>query len=225
MALSRDPDSPWFSDPATGKGWNTKNWVTTFSGLRWAIPSVCRWQGRAIYTDNDVIFLSDIAELFDMELKPGKVAAAKSARRFCVTLFDCAKCTSVVSDYRTLWKGGGRTLKGRDDLVQPFTAEQTWNSLDGDGLPLDKIKGLHFTSINSQPAVPLAVARLQAEGRKHWFDDAPKPHWRPELTAAWQSEFDGATVAGHNIDDYVPAEIFGKVPKRSLKGYRGLRPQ
>lgn len=224
MALTRDDVSPWFCNPAKGSGWQTRNWVTTFSGLRWAIPSACKWQGRAIYTDNDVIFLADIAELFDMPLAPGKVAAAKSEKRFCVTLFDCAACKPYISDYKSLQNGGGRTIKGRADLVQVFTAEQSWNCLDGENLAVDEIKGLHFTSIDSQPAVPLAVSRLEAQGQRHWFDGKPRAHWRPELTEAWQAEFDAALAAGYKIEDYIPAEVFGPVPKRNLSGYRGLHP-
>lgn len=116
-------------------------------------------------------------------------------------------------------RGGGNTLKGKGHLVQEFTAEQSWNCLDGEQLPIADIRGLHFTSIDSNPAVPLAMARLKG---KHWFDGQPKLHWRPELTELWNREYNAALAAGYKIENYIPSEVFGPVPKRSLQNYKGL---
>src|SRR5215207_9690112 len=86
MQLSRDPASPW-------SGWNTSQWVTPFSGFRWAIPAVCGYEGKAIYCDSDVIFMADIARLWDQEFESGKAVMAKGGNswRLCVSLWDCAE--------------------------------------------------------------------------------------------------------------------------------------
>lgn len=223
MQLTRDPESPWYSNPEKHEGWDTSNWVTPFSGFRWAIPAVCGYHGRAIYCDNDVLCLDDIAKLNNMTIAPGKVAVAKSERRFCVTLFDCAAARPYSGSLDKLRRGGRNLIKGNPKLVQEFTADQNWNCLDGENMPVAKIKMLHFTSIDSQPNVPLAVARLAAQGKKHWFDSKPKPHWRPELTALWHQDYNAALAAGYKIETYIPVEVFGPVPKRSLQNYKGLR--
>lgn len=222
MRLTRDRSSVWYSDPDRGEGWQTSNWVTPFSGFRWAIPAACQYQGRAIYCDNDVIFLSDPAELFNMPLAPGKAVAAKSDRRFCVMLMDCGACKRLIPPLEQLRRGAGNNIKGHPDVVQMFTPEQSWNCLDGEALPIDAIRCLHFTSIDSQPQGPLAAARLAGEGRCHWFDGAMKPHWRPELTALWHREYEAALAAQYRIADYDQQPRFGPVPKRSLQQYRGL---
>lgn len=222
MRLDRDRRSLWYSSPETGEGWQTGNWVTEFSGLRWAIPAACGYRGRAIYTDCDVLFLADIAELFNMPLAPGKAVAAKSDRRFCVMLMDCGACQRLIPPLAELQRGAGNSIKGRPDVVQVFTPDQAWNCLDGEDLPVERIKALHFTSIDSQPQGPLAAARLAAEGRRHWFDGAMKPHWRPELTALWRHEYEAALASQYRLADYDQQPRFGDVPKRSLSQYRGL---
>ena len=35
------------------------------------------------------------------------------------------------------------------------------------------IKVLHFTEIRRQPHLPLAMARLAKEGRRHWYSKQP----------------------------------------------------
>ncbi|MBE7209848.1 MAG: glycosyl transferase, partial [Gluconacetobacter diazotrophicus] len=82
MRLSRDPGSPWFSDPDAGHGWNTARWPTPFSGLRWGIPAACGGKGRALYLDADILCLADIAALWRMEIPPGRaMLAAGEGRR------------------------------------------------------------------------------------------------------------------------------------------------
>lgn len=61
-------------------GWNTSSWSTPFTGFRWGIPAACKYQGRAIYMDSDVIIMADIAELFDQPMLPGKVLKARGGR-------------------------------------------------------------------------------------------------------------------------------------------------
>jgi lipopolysaccharide biosynthesis glycosyltransferase len=62
MRQSNDFSSIW-------SGWNTAKWFTPFSGFRWAIPEICNFKGRALYTDVDMINFVDISKLFDIDLK------------------------------------------------------------------------------------------------------------------------------------------------------------
>ena len=48
MRQSDDPNSYWGC-------WETHTWPTPFSGFRWGIPEYCNFEGRAIYTDCDMI--------------------------------------------------------------------------------------------------------------------------------------------------------------------------
>ena len=72
-----------------------------FSGFRWGIPEACNFEGKAIYTDVDMINMRDMAELVDLEVLKGKLCLARDGKRFggkefCVIVFDCAKWEKVV---------------------------------------------------------------------------------------------------------------------------------
>jgi hypothetical protein len=220
MRLTRDPSSPWYSFAEKGEGWETSTWVTPFSRLRWATPAVCGFEGRAICCDNDMRRLADIGELWYTLIQPGKVVVAKNAKRFCVALFDCTAAPPWLPPLKEMQRGADIELRHHPELVQEF-APENWNCLDGEDLPLDQIKCLHFTTIASQPALPHAIARMGS----HWFNDVVTSHCRPELTAAWEAEIAVAKATGYRVEDYIQQEHFGPLPKRSLEGYQGLRPQ
>ena len=217
MRLTREPSSPWFSD-GKGGGWDTKSWVTPFSGFRWRIPEVCAHKGRAIYMDVDMLCVTDIAELWEMPMPKGACVLAREAKRYCVMLIDCKEAGRHNPFLSVRRRSGG--------AVAPFPPGQNWNCLDGDGLPLSdpSIKLLHFTSIDSQPHLPLARARLVKEGRKHWYDGPVRPHWRQELMTLWHREYDAGLASGLTLKGRRGKELFGPFPKRALTVYSGLRP-
>ena len=95
MMLSRDPASPWYSDPKKNAGWNTIMWATPFSVFRWAIPHVCNFEGKAIYMDVDMIARTDIAKLWNQEIP--KAILWKDEKNSCVMLMDCAKLKKVIA--------------------------------------------------------------------------------------------------------------------------------
>jgi hypothetical protein len=89
--------------------------ATAFSLARWAIPQWCAYQGRAIYCDSDQVVLTDITELWNIDLAGAPLAAvpvrlAKSAAHYTdhflqnylkpgekyhlasVMVMDCAQC-------------------------------------------------------------------------------------------------------------------------------------
>ena len=93
MRQSNNPDSYW-------SGFQTERWSTPFSGFRWAIPEACNFEGRAIYTDCDMLNFRDLSELINIDLQ-GKPIAARSGQRFgghefCVMVFYCAQFKETI---------------------------------------------------------------------------------------------------------------------------------
>lgn len=65
---------------------NPRQWATQFTCFRYAVPEFAGFQGRAIWTDVDMIVLGDMAELWNMELK--KPWACVSHKRTDVSVID-----------------------------------------------------------------------------------------------------------------------------------------
>lgn len=212
MHLSRDPASPFYSDGP--HGWQTQYWTTPFSGARWAVPSLCGFQGQAIYTDSDVIFRADIGELWDQPMPPGKVVIAKGGRhgqRLCVSKWDCAAAETALPPLAKLrddphsHRSLMRLFATHPEMVEPFR-DGDWNVLDleiGDGaINYPETKAIHYTGIPTQLQLKHALPRLGREGGRHWYTGAAQPHpvWR------LQTLFDGllaeATAAGFGIEKY-----------------------
>lgn len=220
MQLSHDPASPW-------SGWRTEQWATSFSGLRWAIPEVCGFEGRAIYCDSDVIFMADIAELWRQSFLPGKAVMAKGGGswRLCVSLWDCAAMRPHLPSLAKLKadpNSHGDMCKrvARASWLQPF--EGNWNCLDGESFaPNDPaVKAVHYTSIGTQLHLKYALPRLRAKGLAHWYDGQVKPHWRRDLVELFDRLFAEARANGYEPARYATAPRFGDFRKRSLKDYR-----
>jgi hypothetical protein len=227
MKQSRDPTSLWYTDPQGG--WRTERWATPFSGFRWAIPYACDYEGRAVYTDSDVIFTGDIAELWRTPMAPGKavVAKGKGSWRFCVSLWDCAAAAEHLDPIRVLMedphshKAQGARFRAAG-WVQPFGPGQNWNCLDGEDKPLDapSTKAIHYTAMANQPHLRHAIPRLAAAGREHWFNGRVEPHWRPDLIELFDRLLAEADAAGFPVSRYTADPIFGPYRKMDLAHYR-----
>lgn len=223
IKLSRDPE-------AYGYGWRTENWATSFSGLRWGLAQMYGYEGQYIYSDSDVIFLGDLAELWDQPFQPGKVAMAKGGGswRYCVSKWDAKAAADHIPALPWLRSEAASHQKmvtyfrDRPDLTQAF--EGDWNCLDGEGhsdLMDGKLKALHYTDIASQPSTRHAVARLAKEGRTHWFDGKIKPHARPDVVKLFDELLAEATANGYGVQRYIQDPPFGDVAKKSLENYKG----
>lgn len=224
MRLSHDPASPW-SD------WRTENWATPFSAFRWAIPEVCGFEGKAIYSDSDVIVMADITELWNQPLAPGKVALAKGGGswRYCVSLWDCAEARKHIPPLAKLKADPnshqmlcGYFAKHRH-LTQPFDGD--WNCLDGAGhadLHDGSLKALHYTDMSCQPQLRHALPRLAREGRRHWFNGKTRPHPRPDVQALFDELLAEAKANGFLPERYADLPRYGDFRKRSLTGYKGI---
>lgn len=226
MKLSRDPKSFWYSDGLNG--WQTSKWATPFSGFRWGIPERCNYEGKAIYTDSDVIVLSDIAELWNQKIPKGKLALAKGGGswRYCVSLWNCAAFhPGVFGDLQSDPSSHGKMtmfLSSNPDLTGAF--EGDWNCLDGVGhsnLLDGKLKALHYTDMSSQPHLRYAIPRLAAEGRKHWFNGKVRRHPRKDVEELFDRFLQEAINNGYAPERYMQEPLYGEINKQSLTGYRG----
>lgn len=223
--LGVPPRSFWYSDGETG--WRTERWATPFSGFRWAIPAFCGFEGRAIYCDSDVIFMADIAELWDQEFQPGKAVMAKGGAswRFCVSLWDCAAVEPHILPIEELRSNpeAHRLMTQRfagADFVQSFDGD--WNCLDGgdyQNLSDERIKAIHYTSISSQPSTRHALPRLAGAGLKHWYDGPVVDHWRQDIVDLFDRELAEAITSGYPLERYTALPPFGEYRKASLRNY------
>lgn len=224
MQQSSDPTSFW-------SGWNTLAWATPFSGFRWGIPQRCGFKGRAIYTDSDVIFNADIAELWRTPMADRHSVVAKGAGswRFCVSLWDCERVQPHVDQIGLLRDDPGSHRRMSNQFrnapfVQPFDASQNWNCLDGEDLALNhpSVKAIHYTVMANQPHLKYAIPRLAAAGQKHWFDGKVQPHWRIDLVEMFDALLLEAAANGYPTERYTPPEDVALVEyrKRSMKNYK-----
>jgi hypothetical protein len=200
MRQTNDPHCFWH-------GFADQNWSTPFSGFRWAIPEYCNFEGRAIYTDVDMLNFHDIGELFDMDMGDSWILARDGKRfggkEFCVMLFDCAKFGGRIPPKETWKKEPTAHHQFIHNFVQNGTVgdlDPAWNSHDRDVFPF---KQLHYTHMPTQPWKPA------------WFTGDPQDHPHPDLVELFWLYVDMAKEAGYNIDDYainrnVKYNIIGK---------------
>ena len=143
---------------------------TGFSFVRFAIPSLMGYQGRALYLDADMLVFRDIQELFHWDMDNHHILivgdtgntrfknfwARKRQRQCSVMLLDCEKCQW---DADKIVNGLGKDYSYEElmyefcilsDLEIATTLPFRWNSLEH----LDANTGLiHYTDMQMQPWV------------------------------------------------------------------------
>ena len=198
---SRDLEIVWMRKSHTGfwSGWNDSAWSTPFSGFRWGIPEFCRFKGRAIYTDVDMLNFEDIGNLFDLPIPDHNAMLARNGKRFggkefCVILFDCERCGEYPNFQQAFTRGRApRFHHSMIDLAQNLAIvgdlDPKWNSHDGDVRPFSQ---LHFTNMATQP------------WRPSWFTGEPKEHPDQDLVDIFWKTHSAALMAGYDLLDYVP---------------------
>jgi len=221
MRASHDSDSLW-------GGWDMTTWATPFSGFRWAIPAACGYEGQAIYCDSDFIFFSDLEELWNQPFEDGKVVMAKGGEdswRYCCAKWNCQAAREYVLPLERMKRipESHQRMMGffsqNRQIVQPF--EGFWNCVDGEDLGPDQIDALHYSDMGTQFHLKYAIPRLEAMGRKHWFDGQIREHWRKDLQAVFDQYLSDAIAAGFTLDKYIPGDnaAFGDYNKQSQANY------
>jgi hypothetical protein len=146
MKQTHDETSPLY-------GWSTYTWATPFSGFRWAVPELCNFEGKAIYCDSDFIWLSDMLnfglnDFNQVKLLWLKVVIILGAIVHVYGIVQQHKILSVlpISRMKALKESHQRMMSffsQNTNIVQSF--EGTWNCVDGEDLPIDKIDALHYS--------------------------------------------------------------------------------
>lgn len=199
MRQTNNPTSFW-------NGWASETWPTPFSGFRWGIAEYCGFEGRAIYTDCDMINYRDMQELMDIDMEGKPLAARKGIRfgghEFCVTVIDCAAFKEYaipverVKNMSETHQRMIRKFSGNDDLVKEL--DPRWNVLDGEDYDLNEIYQLHFTNMATQPWTPA------------WFTGQPESHPRKDVVKEYERALEEARGNGYNPEDLIPATKFGQ---------------
>ncbi len=134
-------------------GFDRRRWLTGFTNYRFAIPDLAGGSGRAIYNDVDQIYLSDPAELFDLDLQEhGFLSIAENDSS--VMIMDCEKMHSVWTLERAQHKRKNALLTNAlniNNLWGKLAPE--WNARDEEYCE-GKSKVLHFTALHTQPWHP-----------------------------------------------------------------------
>jgi hypothetical protein len=205
-------DIVWMSQSKKGlwSGWNTGGWKTPFTGYRWAIPSVCGYQGKAIYTDSDFIIRADLAELWRQDV-PGAMLLRSTDGKLQTSaiLFDCAKCKGIVPPLAEL-----KAMSAQDKHVRDYLRHHrevlgqfagNWNCIDAKGvvnIQDPSIKAIHYSRMEMQPHLAHAKARLAREGHQHWYTGPTGPHRSAALMALFEELLGEAITAGFTLDRY-----------------------
>jgi len=125
---------------------------TRFTWVRFWVPELMGYEGRAIYLDADMILFSNICELYDMPMDGKSVLRTRDPS---VLLIDCERCRW---DVRALIEkadaigGSCWNMDARYQVIQGDhvgTIPEHWNHRDvyDEG----ETKLLHFTNMSTQP--------------------------------------------------------------------------
>lgn len=191
-------------------GWaSSVNNRTPFSSFRWSIPAVCGYEGRAIYTDVDFLFMADIAELWQQPI-PGVALVRNPTGKLSTSciLFDCARAKGHVPDIDAL----RQMPDAHSTMLNYFRAhpellaatDGNWDCADLKGYSLfdPAVKAVHFTRIETQLHLKYAVPRLKAEGGSHWYTGEVFEHPNAELVAHYDAMYQAALDTGYSLDRY-----------------------
>ncbi len=204
-------DITFMRQAATGpwSGWACGSGRTPFTHFRWSIPSVCKYEGRAIYCDVDFLFVADLAELWEQPIPHvGLVRNATGKLSTSCILFSCSQALGYVPKLEMLREmpdAHGTVVnyfRGHKGLLDPCVGNWDCPDLSKARLGDSDLKAVHYTRIEHQLHLKHAIPRLRAEGRKHWYAGEVKAHPRPELQAYFDSLLENAQIEGYTRDHY-----------------------
>jgi uncharacterized protein len=155
-------------------------WLTGFTNYRFAIPSLCNYQGRAIYNDADQVYLRDPAELFDQDFGAAGFLSI-SDRDTSVMLIDCERMAAP-------WDAESVRRLSRKQLEARARQAKMWGPMDGGWNARDAeyepgVSSLvHFTTLHTQPWRPFPEQFV-------YFDNPTDPLWHALEREADQAGF------------------------------------
>lgn len=164
------------------QGFDRTKWKTGFTNYRYAIPALAGGTGRAIYNDVDQIYLSDPAELFDLDMEGAGVLSVYDWEN-AVMLIDCEKMIrhwkieDVHSDKKHKYF---LDIVNKEQLWKPLLG--VWNTRDCE-YPVAQTKCLHYTTLHTQPWHPFPQ-------QLRYF-----PHAEGEVWYALEREADAANFS------------------------------
>ena len=185
--------------------WRTEKWATPFSGFRWGVPAACDYEGRAVYMDNDIVVQGDVAELARADLG-GKPIMARWPGRLCVAVWDCAEARTCLPPIGHIRSDPNSHARYQQIFGRGYVAklDPLWNCLDGEDLPIETIKALHFTDMSTQPAAVMAGERLARSHQRHWYTGERREHRRSDAVALFRNHHAEALTSGYCLEDYEP---------------------
>lgn len=144
-------------------GFDRRFWTTGFTNYRFAIPALQGGVGRAIYNDEDQIYLTDPGALFDLELgAAGHLSISDTESS--VMLIDCARMASVwtLEEAQTGWK---RSLLRKATKATGLRGDLDphWNARDEEFVP-GRSHLLHYTTLHTQPWRPFPERFVYQKG-------------------------------------------------------------
>lgn len=163
---------------------------TGFSFVRFAVPELAGYQGRAIYLDSDMLVMRDLAELLNKPM--GKSLVMRPQNQTAVLLYDCARLPHWQSSdiLGRLETGEYKYPDLMETLYEPTLAtgiSPEWNHLDR--FDRNSTALLHYTDMGRQPWLkeghPLASI---------WYESL-RGALRSEFVLA--SELEAEVKAGH----------------------------
>lgn len=166
-------------------GYDSSNWWTPFSYLRWAVPEYCNFEGRAIYMDVDQINFRDISELFYMDLQGNPLAVREKDYKTCVMVLDCEKLKGLLPSVEEMKCHSPSSQSFLVDklLDNVATYDSRWNCLDGEDRRSSDIWHLHFTEMTTQPWTPeWAINTWSRKGQTF----VTQQHPRGDLIYIWK---------------------------------------
>ena len=150
---------------------NRRMWTTGFTNYRFAIPAFQGGRGRAIYNDEDQIYLTDPGELFDLDLGSASHLSISDTESS-VMLIDCERMAPLWT-LEQAQKGWKKTMLRKASKATGVRGELDpgWNARDEEFRP-GVSHLLHYTTLHTQPWRPFPERFVYQKGAytQIWHD-------------------------------------------------------
>lgn len=171
-----------------------------FSFQRFLIPEICKYKGRAIYLDSDMLVLGDIQELWDMgalgyEVVAPGVDVGHQKVKFSVMVIDCSSCPWDIKKIAAL-------LRKEDVTYSQIMHELNCvnHKLTGNARAWGRLEGVEY----AEPTKLLHYTNFSRQPWKKRRDDPDALLWYKELAAAVNSgELNAFEIADQRNRGYV----------------------